>query len=230
MRLVMVIAALFALCGCQTKVTTQANAERSADFVTADRVFAAYRRHFPEAQRVALATNALSYFSGVYRDGLPGGLALRGRNLYLFPDGKFILTEWADIMPETVLMAGGWSYKGEHVCLTGLKPTDVVEDLTFVPLRFTDAKRDVIVLLGTPGGYRSWAAWVTRFEPELRKARERYNDDVRVRTDFRFSTPDEEMLYVTFFHGTYARAGGFGTAGWEAARADLLSRTQPPRE
>jgi hypothetical protein len=226
----MVLAASFVLCGCRTKVTTPASMERSGGAAMVENVLAAYGRYFPEAQRVALATNALNYFAGVYHTGEPDGLALGGRNLYLFPDGRFILTEWADIMPETMLMAGGWSYMAEQVCLTAAKPPDLVEDLTFVPLRFVDARRDILVLLGVPEGFHFWTTWVMRYEPELRKARERYNEDVRVRTDFRFTTQAEEVLYLTFFCGTYTQVCGFSTNNWESLREHLLLRLQPSRQ
>ncbi len=33
-------------------------------------------------------------------------------NLYLFPNGSYIYTEWADILPETVFDRGRWSVVG----------------------------------------------------------------------------------------------------------------------
>ena len=127
-------------------------------------------------------------------------------------------------------MSGGWGYEREHVRLIGSKPADLVEDLTYVPLRFADSSREVLVLMGTPGGFRSWTNWVAQFEPGIRKARAGYDKDVRVRSDFSISTREEEMLYVTFFHGTYARDSGFPAVGWEETRRELLSRTQQLRK
>mgnify|MGYP001435454876 CR=1 FL=1 len=61
---------------------------------------------WPWVNTVASPTNALDDFSGIYRDGRPGYAGLSGRMLYLFPDGRFILTEWADIVPERIVTAG----------------------------------------------------------------------------------------------------------------------------
>ncbi len=191
-----------------------------------ERVFAGYARHFPEARRVPRPTNPLEYFAGGYSNDEPLGPGLSGRNLYLFPDGEFILTEWADIMPETALMRGSWSYEHECICLSGSAPRDVRVDLTYVTLMFSDAHRNLLVLMGTPHGFRFWTAWVAECEPQMRKARERYDSDVRVREDFRITTQAEEMLYVSFFAGTFVRHPGSPTGVWEAFRKKLLLRLE----
>jgi hypothetical protein len=229
MRPLVIIVVLFTLCGCQTRVKTQASSLNPTDALAVERVFAGYARHFPEARRVSPPANALKYFAGVYSDNGPSGLGFRGRNLYLFPDGKFILTEWADIMPETSLMNGGWSFEAECVQFTGAAPRDVPVDLTYVPLTFSDSERNLHVLMGTPHGLRTWNSWVARWEPDLRKARESYDRDVRVRKDFRFTTQAEEMLYVTFFHGTYAQVHAFAD-DWEGLRRNLLVRLQQSKQ
>jgi len=107
MRPLIAIAVLFALCGCQTRVKTPGSSMSPADPLAVERVLAGYARYFPEARRVLQPANILDYFSGIYGDNGPSGWSgFRGRNLYLFPDGRFILTEWADIMRETSLMEG----------------------------------------------------------------------------------------------------------------------------
>jgi hypothetical protein len=229
MRPLVIIVVLFTLCGCQTRVKTQSSSLKPADTLAVERVFAGYARHFPEARRVSPPANALEYFAGVYSDQGPRGVGFSGRNLYLFPDGKFILTEWADIMAETSLMNGGWSFEGECIQFTGAALRDVPVDLTYVPMTFCDSERTLLVLMGTPHGFRTWTSWVAQWELDLRKARESYDRDVRVRQDFRFTTQAEEMLYVTFFCGTYAHVRSFAE-GWEALRKNLLVRLQQSKE
>jgi hypothetical protein len=127
-------------------------------------------------------------------------------------------------MPETALMKGHWSYERECVRISGAALRDAPVDLTYVPVRFSDSERNLLVLMGTPHGYRQWTSWVARWEPDIRTARRSYDSGVRVRKDFRFTTPAEEMLYVTFFQGTYARHREFAADDWENTRKDLLLR------
>lgn len=48
--------------------------------------------------------------------GRGGGLA--GKELYLFPDRSYVHTEWADIMPETVMDKGRWALETEGLVFT----------------------------------------------------------------------------------------------------------------
>ena len=43
---------------------------------------------------------------------------LNGENLYLFPDGSYIYTEWGDVLPETIYDKGAWSIEGGVVRFT----------------------------------------------------------------------------------------------------------------
>ena len=225
-RLVVVLSVLSTLSGCQTKPPTQGSSQNHVDGMVVNRVLAAYLQYFPEARPVRPPASAPEYFSGIYRDHMPGGGALSGWNLYLFPDATFILTEWGDIMRERVLTRGDWRYVQGCVRFMVSTPPDAPVDLTYVPFRFRDSDRDVLVLMGTPNGYRHFTSWLAKHEPDIRKARSQYDADVRVRRDFRFTTQAEEMLYVSFFAGTYAQEEAFDTRDWKATKNQLLLRTQ----
>ena len=184
---------LLGLCGCRT--STQ----------SVNRVFDAYAGFFPEAQRVPAATSGLSYFVGVYHTYWPGGGGFTGNNLYLFPNAQFILTEWGCLLREQAVMSGDWRYVKGCIRLTRCSPADPQFDLTYVPLRFKDSRRDALLLMGTRKGYRSFTAYLEEKGPEIRKARELYDGYKQVRDDFAWKTRGDELLYLAFFSGSYAR-------------------------
>jgi hypothetical protein len=187
-------------------------------------VFEAYQRHFPEARKVPVITSPLGYFSGVYSSEGPRGRGFAGRVLYLFPDGSFIFTEWLDILPERTLTRGAWDYHRGRIRITSSRPPNVLRDSFYVPLKFTDSYRDCLVLLGTPNGFRNWSSEAGERDTEIKQARARYDRDVRVRKDFQPANQAEEMLYVTFFRGTYGRIQVFEDKRWRLFRTELLAR------
>jgi hypothetical protein len=55
---------------------------------------------------VVLADVSREQLMGTWAEGgVPG---LSGSNLYLFPDGSYVYTEWADVLPETIYDKGRW--------------------------------------------------------------------------------------------------------------------------
>lgn len=54
---------------------------------------------------IAVADVPASEVAGLWKSG--DGL-LSGENLYLFPDGSYIYTEWGDLLPETIYDKGEW--------------------------------------------------------------------------------------------------------------------------
>jgi hypothetical protein len=82
--------------------------------------------------------------SGHYSDSGPsmaGHERLSGSDLYLFPDGTYIYTEWADIMPETVYEKGNWKFEDSFISFTNdnsLKKAPSLEKKYFVFLSLNE--------------------------------------------------------------------------------------------
>ncbi len=228
--LIIIVAGSLALCGCQTTLAPQGREANAGDALVVEQVLAGYARLFSETRRVSSPTNAPVYFAGEYSDNGPGGVGLNGRSLYLFPDGRFKLTEWADIMPETLLMDGGWRYDQGCLRLVETVRRNATVDLAYVPVRFADSNRNVLVLMGTPRGFQTWNEWVAKYESDIHTARDRYDREAKVRTNFRLTNQAEEMVYLTLFRGTYAQVRKFSSDDWESARRDLMTRLRRSRQ
>jgi hypothetical protein len=102
--------------------------------------------------------------------------------------------------------------------------------LTYLPVRFKDSSRDLLVLRGMPSGSCGFTNWLNKNEPEIREARRMYDADHRIRKDFMFTTQAEEMIYVRFFSGTYALDHKFDFGRWKSIKQELLLRTTRPEE
>jgi hypothetical protein len=80
----------------------------------------AVRREYPTARRMPETSKLATLLSGHYDMG-PG---LSGENLYLFPDGTYLDTQWADIFPETICDEGSWGCQDGWVVLRTDGPKD----------------------------------------------------------------------------------------------------------
>jgi len=77
---------------------------------------------------------------------LIGGGFLGGENLYLFWDGRYVYTEWADVEPETIYETGLWYRDGSLVVLKADdsgKPSRPPRDAHFVLFRLSKPAGDV---------------------------------------------------------------------------------------
>ena len=92
-----VLVTLLLLAGCATGWKAIYTADSARELI--DRV----RKHVPTVV-LANVANPLS-LAGHYTTGS----GLSGSELYLFPDGTYMHTEWADILPETLSDRGTWS-------------------------------------------------------------------------------------------------------------------------
>jgi len=70
----------------------------------------------------ALSSTDATHIAGIFKN--PGkslikriGGQLSGDTLYLFPDGTYIYSEWADISPDTIYDKGAWTYSAGIVRL-----------------------------------------------------------------------------------------------------------------
>ena len=74
------------------------------------------------------------------------GGGLEGKELYLFPDRSYVYTQWADIMPETLMDKGQWTLEGGGLVFT--PDPDVTwpqrSDRRFVAVRAKDESRDLL--------------------------------------------------------------------------------------
>ena len=78
--------------------------------------FARIQAKVPAAQAVALPHT--SDWAARYITPPPGVGGLSGSELYLFPDGKYIYCEWADVEPRTVYDKGEWTVTPHGIRLT----------------------------------------------------------------------------------------------------------------
>ena len=78
--------------------------------------------------------------AGLWTNG-DGGLS--GESLYLFPDGSFVYTEWADIQPETIYDKGTWRLE------SGVLDLSPDTDITW---KQTWERRYLLVRLGSDRG------------------------------------------------------------------------------
>ncbi len=79
---------------------------------------------------------------------------LSGEYLYLFSDGMYIFTHWADIQPETIYEKGTWVFKNGVITNTpdGSLPKDIFpKDHCFLPLSIRGKKN--IFLIGANWDY-----------------------------------------------------------------------------
>lgn len=81
-----------------------------------------------------------------------GGGFLAGSNLYLFADGRFIYSEWADVEPEMIYSQGNWSLVSSIVELVpdkAIAARAAPPDRHYVIFRFADGGSDTLRLMGT---------------------------------------------------------------------------------
>jgi hypothetical protein len=95
-------------------------------------------------------------------DGLAGHYSkfslLAGSEYYLFSDGTYLYTCWADIMPETIYDWGKWTVKDGcvHLISDGSLPSDSMqpEDHLFVPMLLANSSH--MRLIGWPRQFSRW--------------------------------------------------------------------------
>ena len=74
--------------------------------------------------------------------------ALSGENLYLFTDGTYIYTEWADILPVTIFDKGTWKISIDQILLTSDSSITwkVHNDHVLTAIRRITHEREVLLL------------------------------------------------------------------------------------
>jgi hypothetical protein len=91
-----------------------------------------------------------------------GGGGLEGSDLYLFRDGSYVYTEWADIEPLTIHGQGRWAVLNGIVTLTPCSargaPTEPC-DKRYAALRFTESGGTTLRLMGTSCQLRSFESY-----------------------------------------------------------------------
>jgi hypothetical protein len=103
------------------------------------------------------------------------GNYLAGNNLYLFPDGSYLYSEWADILSETIFDRGTWDYQDGRIRLetdNSVPQTFTRHDHLFLVLQTEDRfglQTNLMGLLRDYEYFRKNASWWNgSFQFELR--------------------------------------------------------------
>jgi hypothetical protein len=161
-------------------------------------VIAALQKHGLEVRKAHEEDLTLEALAGHYSTSL----YLLGSEFYLFSDGTYLYTCWADIMPETICERGTWNVNGGFIHLTsdGSVPSDWrPEDRAYAPVLAGDSNG--VCLMGWP---RQFSRLVERAED-----------------------PEEEPI-VVFSLGGIRRKEKLSRLAQEGLRERLMSRAWRP--
>ena len=190
MTLIKSIAALslVAVCG------TTSFAETFAEYFTSQVPFT---RVVSENERPADA------LCGMYPDDNPDTGGLSGRRLYLYPDRVFVLTRWADILPEEPVVKGTWTRTDSALILVPQPATNFPWlDYSYTTVFFDDGHKQCLLLVGTEWGEKGFRDFMGRHGETLVRARPAYIASADRSTNFVCRTwEDELMLLMTFSTG-----------------------------
>ena len=192
MTLIKSIAALslVAVCG------TAAFAETFAEYFTSRVPFT---RVVSENERPADA------LCGMYKNGNPDTGGLSGRRLYLYPDRAFVLTRWADILPEEPVVKGTWTRTGAALVLVPQPATNFPWlDYSYTTVLFDDGRKHCRLLVGTEWGEKAFRDFLDRHGEALERARPVYIAIAERATDFACRTWEEEIMFVMTFSTGFA--------------------------
>jgi hypothetical protein len=161
-------------------------------------VVAAWQKRGLEVRKLPDKDLTLDALAGHYSKNL----FVAGSNYYLFSDGTYLYTTWADIMPETIYERGTWTVNGGCIHLTtdGSLPRDSMqpEDHVYVPMLFGNSK---VRLVGWPHQFSFWFG--TTDDPD--------------------EDPESEAT-VSFSFGSLTRAAALSGAAQETLRKELMRR------
>ena len=181
---------LVAVCG------TAAFAETFAEYFTSQVPFT---RVVSENERPADA------LCGMYTDDNPDTGGLSGRRLYLYPDRAFVLTRWADILPEEPVVKGTWTRTDSALVLIPQPATNLPWlDSSYTTVLFDDGHKQCLLLVGTDWGENGFRDFMGRHGSALDRARSAYVANADRSTNFVFRTWDEEVMHVMTFSAGFA--------------------------
>ena len=192
MTLIKSIAALslVAVCG------TAAFAETFAEYFTSQVPFT---RIVSENERPA------DSLCGMYKSGNPDSGGLSGRCLYLYPDRAFLLTRWADILPEEPVVKGTWTRTDSALVLVPQPATNFPWlDYSYTTVLFDDSRKQCLLLVGMEWGEKGFRDFAGRHEEALARARSVYVANADRPANFVFRTWEEEVMYVMTFSAGFA--------------------------
>ena len=187
MTLIKSIAALslVAVCG------TAALAETFAEYFT---------NQVPFTRVVSENERPADSLCGMYKNGNPDTGGLSGRRLYLYPDRAFVLTRWADILPEEPVLKGTWTRTDSALTLVPQSATNLPWlDLSYTTVLFDDGRKQSLLLVGAEWGEKGFRDFAGRHEEALARARSVYVANADRPANFVFRTWEEEVMYVMTF-------------------------------
>ena len=142
---------------------------------------------------------------GTYTDDNPDVGGLSGRRLYLYPDRAFVLTRWADILPEAPILKGTWTRTDSSLTLVPQPATNLPWlDLSYTTVLFDDGRKQSLLLVGAEWGEKGFRDFVDHHEEALARARSVYVANADRSTNFVFQTWEDEIMYVMTFSAGFA--------------------------
>lgn len=136
---------------------------------------------------------------------------------------SFILTEWADIMPETLLVAGAWSRNGASLTLAY---TNVIDgfDAAYTTMVYDDGQKRRLIQVGNIEGQKQFNKHIREEKDAVRKARTEYMAIADRSTNFVFRSWAEEFTYVMMFSAGYAMRSKIAPEDADRLKAEIIRR------
>ena len=143
---------------------------------------------------------------GTYKNGNPDVGGLSGRRLYLYSDRAFVLTRWADILPEAPIAKGTWTRTGSALTLVPQPPTNLPWlDVSYTTVLFDDGLKECLLLVGSEWGEKGFRDFLGRHGEALERARPVYVAKADRPSNFIARTWEEESMYVLTFSAGLAQ-------------------------
>ena len=137
---------------------------------------------------------------GTYKNGNPDVGGLSGRCLYLYPDRAFVLTRWADILPEEPVVKGTWTRTGSALTLVPQPATNLPWlDDSYTTVLFDDGHKQCLLLVGSVWGEKGFRDFLGRHGEALARARSAYVAQADRSPNFVARSWEEESMYVLTF-------------------------------
>ena len=193
MTLIKSIASLSLVVACGTA----ASAETFAEYFT---------NQVPFTRVVADDECPADSLCGMYKNGNPDVGGLSGRCLYLYPDRAFVLTHWADILPEAPIAKGTWTRTGSALTLVPQPATNLPWlDDSYTTVLFDDGHKRCQLLVGTEWGEKAFRDFLGRHGEALDRARQAYVAKADRSPNFLARFWEEESMYVLTFSAGLAQ-------------------------
>ena len=192
MTLIKSIASLSLVFACGTA----ASAETFAEYFT---------NQVPFTRIVSENERPADSLCGMYTDDNPDTGGLSGRRLYLYPDRAFVLTRWADILPEAPIAKGTWTRTGSALTLVPQPATNLPwMDYSYTTVLFDDGYKQCLLLVGMEWGEKGFRDFMDLHGSALDRARPVYVANADRPANFVFRTWEEEVMYVMTFSAGFA--------------------------